>query len=358
MSFSLGQNITILVKGASHSESIDIKIEGLPKGALINLDEVNAFLKRRQGGNASYTTPRKENDEPIIKSGIENGVLTGGTLEASFINANYRKNDYVSMRTVPRPSHADYVAYKKYDGKLDMSGGGFFSGRMTLPMCFAGAICKQLLEQEGILIGAHILRVGDILDESYDPVEEMLEENISEGLPTLSKDASGRMISLMEATAAEGDSVGGIIECKVVGVPVGIGDPIYDSLESVISYGMFGIPAIKGIEFGLGFGVGSAKGSTSNDGFCIKNGEVKCITNNSGGIQGGISNGMPILFRVAVKPTPSIYKEQKSVDLTTMTDTVLRIEGRHDSCIVPRVVPCVEAMCALTLYDSLIASIG
>lgn len=354
MSFSLGKKISISVAGASHSESIDISVSGLPRGAKIDLDKVNEFLKRRQGGNASYTTPRKEKDEPVIKSGIDkDGILTGEVLSASFINENYKKKDYVSMRTVPRPSHADYVAYKKYDGKLDMSGGGFFSGRMTLPMCFAGAVCKQLLEQQGILIGAHILRVGDIVDDSYDPVEEMLETTIPEGLPTLSKDASDRMVALMEKTSKEGDSIGGIIECKAVGVPVGIGDPIYDSLESVISFGMFGIPAIKGIEFGLGFGVGSATGSGSNDGFYINNGEVKCITNNSGGIQGGISNGMPIIFRVAVKPTPSIYKEQKSVDLSTMTDTVLRIEGRHDSCIVPRVVPCVEAMCALTLYDSM-----
>lgn len=356
MSFSLGNKLNIQVAGASHSESIDIRIEGLPKGAKIDLDEVNAFLKRRQGGNASYTTPRKEKDEPVIKSGLDNGIITGDVLEASFINANYRKNDYISMRTVPRPSHADYVAYKKYDGKMDMSGGGFFSGRMTLPMCFAGAICKQLLEQQGILIGAHILRVKDVTDDSYDPVEEMLEETIEGGLPTLTREASDKMTELMEKTSKEGDSVGGIIECKAVGIPVGIGDPIYDSLESVISYGMFGIPAIKGIEFGLGFGVGSATGSGSNDGFYIKDGEVKCLTNNSGGIQGGISNGMPIIFRVAVKPTPSIYKEQKSVDLTTMTDTILRIEGRHDSCIVPRVVPCVEAMCALTLYDSMLLS--
>lgn len=356
MSFSLGNKLNIKVSGASHSESIDIIIEGLPKGAKIDLEEVNAFLKRRQGGNASYTTPRKEKDEPIIKSGLDNDTLTGEPLEASFINANYRKNDYISMRTVPRPSHADYVAFIKYDGKMDMSGGGFFSGRMTLPMCFAGAVCKQLLEQQGILIGAHILQVGDVRDDSYDPVEEMLESNINEGLPTLTSKASDEMISLMEATSKEGDSIGGIIECKAVGIPVGVGDPIYDSLESVISYGMFGIPAIKGIEFGLGFGVGSATGSGSNDGFYMKDGKVKCLTNNSGGIQGGISNGMPIVFRVAVKPTPSIYKEQKSVDLTTMTDTTLRIEGRHDSCIVPRVVPCVEAMCALTLYDAMLMS--
>ena len=356
MSFSLGNKLNIKVAGASHSESIDVRIEGLPKGAKIDLEEVNAFLKRRQGGNASYTTPRKEKDEPIIKSGLDNDVLTGEPLEASFINANYRKTDYISMRTVPRPSHADYVAFCKYDGKMDMSGGGFFSGRMTLPMCFAGAVCKQLLEQQGILIGAHILQVGNVLDDSYDPIEEMLESNITEGLPTLTSKASDEMISLMEATAKEGDSIGGIIECKAVGIPAGVGDPIYDSLESIISYGMFGIPAVKGIEFGLGFGVGSATGSGSNDGFYMKDGKVKCLTNNSGGIQGGISNGMPIVFRVAVKPTPSIYKEQKSVDLTTMTDTTLRIEGRHDSCIVPRVVPCVEAMCALTLYDAMLMS--
>lgn len=355
MSFTLGKNIKITVAGASHSESIDVTVEGLPKGEAVDLQAINDFLKRRQGGNAAYTTARKEKDEPVITSGIveDNGIvmLTEAPLSARFINSNAKSSDYKKMRTVPRPSHADYVAYVKYKGELDMSGGGFFSGRMTLPMCFAGAVCMQILERRGIRIQAHMLSVGDINDDPFDPVSNETTTMADHVLPVLSKDSGDKMVSLMESVSREGDSVGGCIECKVTGIPAGLGDPIYDSVESVISYGMFGIPAIKGIEFGEGFKVCRDRGSSSNDGFCIRDGKVSCITNNSGGIQGGITNGMPLIFRVAVKPTPSIYKPQRSVNLETMEECELQIEGRHDSCIVPRVVPCVEAMTALTLMD-------
>ena len=355
MSFTLGKNVRITVSGASHSESIDVTVEGLPAGEAVDIDEVNAFLKRRQGGNASYTTARKEKDEPVILSGIEDtgsgSVLTHEALTARFINANARSGDYKKMRTIPRPSHADYVAYVKYKGELDMSGGGFFSGRMTLPMCFAGAVCMQILKRRGITIQAHILSVGGVADTPFDPVSDVADVMAEHTLPVVSAVSGDEMVALMEATSREGDSVGGCIECKVTGVPAGLGDPIYDSVESLISYNMFGIPAIKGIEFGEGFGVCSDLGSKSNDGFCIRDGKVSCITNNSGGIQGGITNGMPVIFRVAVKPTPSIYKPQRSVDLETMEECELRIEGRHDSCIVPRVVPCVEAMTALTFMN-------
>lgn len=354
MSFFLGDKVKIEVYGQSHSEAIGVKITGLPKGEKVDMAAVNEFLQRRAGGKAKYTTARKEKDEPEVVSGMDaEGIITEDLVHVQFINSNYRSGDYKSMRVVPRPSHADYVAYKKYDGKLDMSGGGFFSGRMTLPMCFAGAVCMQLLEKQGIKIVAHISSVADIKDDAFDPVSEILEVVPKTGLPVMNMEAAQKMNALMEKTANEGDSIGGIVECKVVGMPVGVGDPIYDSLESLISFGMFGIPAIKGIEFGLGFGVSTATGSSSNDGFCIKNGEVKCITNNSGGIQGGISNGMPIIFKVAVKPTPSIFKPQKSVDLSTMQETTLQIEGRHDSCIVPRVVPCIEAMTALMIFNAM-----
>ena len=354
MSFLLGNKVNIEVYGQSHSPSIGVKIKGLPVGEKVDMVKVNEFLQRRAGGKAKYTTPRKEKDEPSIVSGMDqDGTITDEMVHVEFINGNFRSGDYKTMRVVPRPNHADYVAYKKYDGKLDMAGGGFFSGRMTLPMCFAGAVCLQLLEKQGIKVGAHISSVGALKDDDFDPVSDILEDVPKTGLPVMNEEVAIKMNQLMEDTAALGDSIGGIVECKVVGLPVGVGDPIYDSLESQISYGMFGIPAIKGIEFGLGFKVSEATGSGSNDGFCIKNGEVKCITNNSGGIQGGISNGMPIMFKVAVKPTPSIFKEQKSVDLSTMTETELQIEGRHDSCIVPRVVPCVEAMCGLMIYNAM-----
>ncbi len=353
MSFTLGNKIKMSVQGASHAESIDVKLEGIPAGKKIDMWPIEVLLSRRQGGNAVYTTARKEADTPIIESGIKDGVTTGEPICAKFLNSNKRSQDYNNLKFVPRPSHADFAAYTKYEGKIDLAGGGFFSGRMTLPMCFAGAICRQMLEEEGILIGAHIASVGDIEDDRFDPVEEDLEIVPTEGLPVLNADKGKKMEELMVKTARDGDSVGGTVECKVVGLPVGLGDPIYDSLESKISYGMFGIPAIKGIEFGMGFDISRSFGSVANDPFIIKDGNVRTKSNNSGGIQGGISNGMPVIFRVAVKPTPSLYKEQQSVDLVTMEETTFQIKGRHDSCIVPRVVPCVEAMCALMIYDAL-----
>ncbi len=358
MSFTLGENVKITVAGASHSQKIEIKIEGLPEGAKIDPDEVNAFLQRRRGGGASYTTARKEKDEPVITGGISQNILTGEPLSAYFVNENAKSTDYAKMRTIPRPSHADYTAYVKYNGKLDMSGGGFFSGRMTLPVCFAGAVCMQILKSRGIDIRAHILSVADAFDEAFDPVTQEFPEPAGHVLPVISKYAGDKMLSIMEKTAADGDSVGGCIECKVINLPAGIGDPIYDSVESVMSHAMFSIPAVKGIEFGEGFKVCSDRGSVSNDAFCIKDGKVSCVTNNSGGIQGGITNGMPVIFRVAVKPTPSIYKPQQSVDLEKMEECTLVIEGRHDACIVPRVVPVVEAMCALTLMDLMSLSDG
>lgn len=359
MSFSLGKKLKIEVSGASHSERITVKIEGLPKGHEIDMEEVYKLLTRRAGGSASYTTARKEKDTPVIVSGLikaensEGMYTTGDVLEVYFVNSNVRREDYGQQREgfVPRPSHADYAAYIKYKGDIDLSGGGFFSGRMTLPMCFAGAIARQLLEEEGILINAHILSVKDIKDDAFDPMEEDMEFVSDYGLPLINPSVETDMEKLMTDIAAEGDSVGGVIECKIIGLPVGLGDPIYDSVESSIAHGIFGIPAVKGIEFGAGFDITKLKGSEANDGFMIKDGQVKCITNNSGGIQGGLTNGMPVVFRTAIKPTPSIYKEQKSVDLVTMEERMLKIEGRHDACILPRAVPCVEAMTALILYN-------
>ncbi|MCR5502712.1 MAG: chorismate synthase [Lachnospiraceae bacterium] len=353
MSFTIGEKIRVTVFGQSHADAVGVVIDGLPAGEEIDTDRINSFLKRRAGGQASYTTARKESDEPRILAGLSGGRLCGAPLTAVFENANKRPADYGNLRSIPRPSHADYTAFLKYNGKADMSGGGHFSARLTLPMCFAGAVMIQLLERRGIDIGAHILRIGEESDRSYDPVSNLPEKNAEGSVPVLDPEAGKRMTALMEKTASEGDSVGGIVECKVTGFPAGIGDPIYDSLESRISHGIFGIPAVKGIEFGIGFLAAQSLGSRINDSFVIREGKVLCETNNSGGIQGGISNGMPILFRTAFKPTPSIYKEQRSVDLETMKEVPLKIEGRHDSCIVPRAVPCVEAMCAIILYDEL-----
>lgn len=352
MSFELGRKIKLNVTGASHSEKITVSLSGIPKGKQLDMYRVQVLLDRRAGGQGIYTTPRKEADTPVNISGIdENGVTTGEEIKAEFINSNQRSKDYGNLKKIPRPSHADFAAYSKFGLDFDLSGGSFFSGRMTLPMCFAGEIARQLLEEEGILIGAHISSIGDICDDSFDPVEECLEYVPTEGLPVLNADSGKQMEELMSEIALDGDSIGGTIECKVTGLPVGLGDPIYDSVESAISYGMFGIPAVKGIEFGRGFDITRLKGSEVNDPFAIKDGKVVTLTNNSGGIQGGLTNGMPLLFKVAIKPTASIGKEQKSVNLETMEETTITVKGRHDSCIVVRAVPCVEAMCALILYD-------
>ncbi len=354
MSFTLGNRIKVNVFGQSHAEALGVTIDGLPVGESIDLDAVQSFLERRKGGKVSYTTARKEDDIPEVLSGLLDGKTCGAPLTAVFRNGNVRRKDYDKMMNIPRPSHADYTAWVKYGGKADMSGGGHFSARLTLPMCFAGAVCMQLLEKEGIKIGAHIARIGDVTDDLYSPVSEELEMWAAlSSLPVLNSDAGKAMQELMEKTAAEGDSVGGIVECKVTGLPAGLGDPLYESVEARISGAIFGIPAVKGIEFGIGFAAAESYGSRINDPFIIRDGKVKCETNHSGGIQGGITNGMPLVFRTAFKPTPSIYKEQRSVNLDTMEETVLKIEGRHDSCIVPRAVPCVEAMCAIVLYDLL-----
>ncbi len=354
MSFILGNNVKMEVTGASHAPKITVKLCGIPKGVNIDMFEIEELLLRRAGGNATYTTKRKEADKPVIVAGIVDGVTDGNPIEAEFINANQRSQDYNNLKFVPRPSHADYAAYTKYKGEIDLAGGGFFSGRMTLPMCFAGAICRQMLEEKGILIGAHIASAGNIEDDRYDPVDADLEINADCNLPVLNKEQGEKMEELMIKTAEEGDSIGGVIECKITGLPTGLGDPIYDSVESKLSYGMFGIPAVKGIEFGAGFDITKHYGSEMNDSFKLDGENVVTTTNNSGGIQGGLTNGMPVVFRVAIKPTPSIYKEQRSVDLVSKEEVPLQIKGRHDSCIVPRAVPCVEAMAALIMYDILL----
>ncbi len=351
MASRLGENIKVQIFGQSHAKGVGVVIDGLPAGIRISEEEILDFLKRRAGGQGSYTTSRTECDLPIVYGGLIDGVTCGAPLCAVFENQNTRSEDYRETCSVPRPSHADYVAQMKYHGFADMSGGGQFSGRLTLPLCYAGAVCKQILKQMGVEIGAHIYSVGGICDEPYDAVHLTPETLYTAGFPVISEARGAQMIELMERTAAEADSVGGVIECGIIGMPVGIGEPIFDNLESRISYGMFGIPAVKGIEFGSGFAVAGMKGSECNDAFYLKDKEVQTKTNHSGGIQGGISNGMPIVFRIAVKPTPSIGVAQQSVDLEKMQEVSLKIHGRHDACIVPRAVPCVEAVAAIVMLD-------
>ena len=377
MSSKFGSKLEIEVWGASHAPEIGITIKGIPENTEIDLERVQAFLNRRKGGQNAYSTKRAEADTPVIKSGIREGLdavlssekkedendenvkrfktvsTNGEDLTAVFLNQNTRSSDYDEMRYIPRPSHADFTSYMKYGDKLDRSGGGMFSGRLTLPVCFAGAVCMQMLEKEGIRIFGHVSSIGGIEDKRFDscnPKEEEVGINESR-FPVLDNAAGERMVSYMTQCANEGDSVGGCVECAVTGLPVGVGEPLYDSLEAVISHMIFGIPAVKGIEFGSGFKCSEMKGSECNDPFCISDGKVKTKTNHSGGIQGGISNGMPLIIRVAFKPTPSIYKEQQTVNMKDLTETTLSLKGRHDPCIVPRALPCVEAALAIAVYN-------
>lgn len=349
MSESYGENIHITIFGQSHAPAIGVTIDGLPAGEEIDLDELRAFLSRRAPGNNAWSTPRKEADEPEIQCGMANGKTCGAPLTAIIRNQNTRPGDYANLRTVPRPGHADYTAYVKYDGSADMSGGGHFSGRLTAPLCIAGGICKQILKREGIEIKARIQAIGGIEDPG-----DILTEEIGTDFPVIHVEVGAKMQECIAKALSEGDSVGGIIECVVTGLPVGLGGPLFDGMEGKISQAVFGIPAVKGIEFGVGFASAKLRGSENNDAFCIKDGKVQTETNRCGGILGGITNGMPVLFRAAFKPTPSISRPQKSVNLTTGEETTLEIKGRHDPCIVPRAVPVVEAAAAIAVYDALL----
>ena len=377
MPSTIGKKLNITVWGESHSPEIGITIKGLPKGLVIDLDEVQRFLDRRKGGQNAYSTKRQEADKPFIKcgvtagkdgassgtvnttgeEGISSGIVktTGEDLTAIFYNSNVRKTDYEEMKYIPRPSHADYTSYVKYGDSKDRSGGGMFSGRLTLPLCFAGAVCMNYLRTLGIDIFGHVSSVGPVEDDGFDLCKPN-KESIGKDFPVINVEKGAKIVELMTSCAAEGDSVGGSIECAVTGLKAGIGEPLYDSMESVLSHYIFGIPAVKGIEFGSGFKVSEMKGSECNDPFIIRDGKVATKTNHSGGIQGGISNGMPVIFRVAIKPTPSIYKEQQTVNMKELTETTLSLKGRHDPCIVPRALPCVEAVTAIALTELILTA--
>jgi chorismate synthase len=275
------------------------------------------------------------------------GTLCGAPLTAVIYNTNTRSADYAELATVPRPGHADYTGFVKYGAARDYRGGGHFSGRMTAPLCIAGGICLQLLAQEGITVAARIRSIADVTDDT--PFTESIAHK---AFPTVSDGAGDAMQAAIAAAKADGDSVGGIVECVVEGLPAGLGDPMFDGMENRIASAVFGIPAVRGIEFGTGFEAAAMRGSAHNDPFCVEDGRVVTATNHCGGILGGITTGMPLLFRVAFKPTPSIGIEQRTVDLTTMTDTTLTVRGRHDPCIVHRAVPCVEAAAAIAVYDA------
>ena len=359
MSSQYGKNIKLSVFGQSHSPAIGVSIDGLPAGISLDLDELMEFLRRRKPGQDELSTTRVEDDTPEVLSGLVNGVTCGAPLAVIIRNTDARSSDYHEVRDVPRPSHADYTAHVKYGGYHDVAGGGHFSGRLTAPLCVAGGICLQILRDLGVHIGAHILQIGNVRDDPFDPVGVSVDDFRTVGgnaLPVLRRESGVSMqLQIMKAKEKD-DSVGGIVECAAIGLPAGLGDPIFDGIENRIAGITFGIPGVKGVEFGSGFAAAARLGSENNDSFYMDGEMIKTRTNHSGGILGGITNGMPVVFSVAFKPTPSIGLKQDSVSLSLVKDTSIQVKGRHDPCIVLRAVPCVEAAAAIAIYDACLQS--
>lgn len=354
MSGVWGNNIKVSIFGESHGNAIGINIDGLPSGFEIDMDKILLEMERRAPGKNQLSTARKEADLPEILSGFFEGRTTGTPLCAIIRNSDTRSKDYAKTKDFMRPGHADFTGYERYSGFNDYRGGGHFSGRITAPLVFAGAICKQILEEKGIFIGAHISSIKDIEDENFNSTniskEDLLELSKKE-LPLINTSLEEKMKHTIMQAKYDGDSVGGTIECAVVGIKPGVGNPFFDSVESTLAHLMFSVPAVKGIEFGKGFDMTKLFGSEANDEYYYDGDLVKTKTNNNGGILGGISNGMPIVFKVAIKPTASILKEQNTIDIKNKKDVKFRIEGRHDPCIVQRAVPVIEAVTAIGILD-------
>ena len=356
MSSEFGKLLRVSVFGQSHGKAIGVNIDGLPAGEPIDLEELNAFLDRRKPGKSPLSTARKESDTPVFLSGLENGVTCGFPLCAVIENSDQHSSDYSELADKPRPSHADYTARVKWGGHADMRGGGHFSGRLTAPLCIAGGIAKQILARRGIFVGAHLAAVGTENDAPFPlhPTAELFDAIAAKPFPVVDDGAGDRMQALILEARQDLDSVGGIIECAAIGLPAGLGDPMFGGVENRLAAALFGIPAVKGVEFGLGFGSSRLRGSENNDPFTVENGTVVTASNRAGGILGGITTGMPVTLRTAIKPTPSISRPQQTVSLSAMENTELVIRGRHDPCIAHRAVPVVEAVTAAVLLDLLL----
>lgn len=350
MKSTFGENLKLTIFGASHAPEIGMTLSGIPAGLPVDLQKLQTFLNRRAPGQNPWSTARKEADVPHFLSGLTDGVTNGETLEAVIYNENVRKSDYDDLKYIPRPGHADFAAWMKYGLDFDMSGGGPFSGRMTAPMCIAGGLCKQWLEAKGIRIGAHIQSLGTVNDDYFNPIYPQIDQ-ICVDFPVLNSEAKRQMQFVISYARETSDSVGGVVECAILGLPAGLGEAMFGGIEGRIASAVYGIPAVKSVEFGDVQAIATCYGSNVNDSFVIENGIIKTTTNYCGGILGGITNGMPVIFSVTVKPTPSISKPQKSVNLKTMEEVTIQIKGRHDPCIVPRAVPVVEAAAAIALYD-------
>ncbi len=356
MSSTYGERIKMTIFGQSHGAAIGVALDGIPAGLPVDIDKLQAFLSRRAPGNAEYATTRKERDEPQFLAGIVDGHTCGAPICATITNTNTRSGDYANLNCCPRPGHADYTAQIKYGGFQDSAGGGHFSGRLTASLCIAGGMCIQWLEAIGIKVYGHICAIGGVQDTpcTLDPVHPEA-DRLSSAFPVIDASQARKMQEKIAAARADGDSVGGIIECVVTGLPSGIGGPMFNGMENRLAQILFGIPAVKGVEFGAGFHCANLLGSENNDPFVIEDGAVKTASNHAGGILGGITTGMPLTVRVAVKPTPSISMPQQTVNLSTMESAEIAIKGRHDPCIVPRAVPAVEAAVAIAVYDAVLS---
>ena len=349
MSSTYGENLHLTIFGQSHSPAIGMTLEGIPAGEQIDFEALQCFLERRAPGRNAYSTARKEADAPEFLSGLRGDTPCGVPLTAIIRNGDTRSKDYAPFSAVPRPGHADYTANVKYSGHQDYAGGGHFSGRLTAPLCIAGGVCLQILQRHGIEVISRIRAIGDVEDPS-----PLTASTAEKAFPTVDETAGEAMQAAIAQAKAQGDSLGGVIECAVLGLPAGLGDPMFGGMENRIAAIVFGIPAVKGVEFGAGFAAARLRGSQNNDSYTVKDGRVETRSNHCGGILGGITNGMPLVFRAAIKPTPSIAMEQDSVNLETLEAEKLRVGGRHDPCIVPRAVPVMEAAAAIAVYDALL----
>ncbi|WP_100065207.1 chorismate synthase [Miniphocaeibacter massiliensis] len=354
MSSNFGNKIKVSIFGESHGSAIGCVVDGFPAGEKVDTEKLEKFMDRRAPAKNKFGTKRNEKDKVEFMSGIVDGILTGSPLTGVIFNRDHRSKDYKNLELVPRPSHADFTAYVKYKGFADMRGGGHFSGRLTAPICMVGGIAKQILERKNIHIGSHLFSIGDLEDDSYNTVnlsKKELELASTSEFPVINNEVSKKMQKLLDDIRMEEDSIGGIIQTGVLGLPIGLGNPMFDGIENKLAKVLFGIPGVKGVEFGSGFEGTKLKGSEHNDGFDLIEGKIVTKTNNNGGIIGGISNGMPVLFKVAMKPTPSISKEQNSINLNTNEREKLVIKGRHDPCIAIRAVPVIEAIAATVVLD-------
>ena len=367
MPSTFGNALRVTVFGQSHSQAVGCVVEGLPSGHVVDMEALGRFMARRAPGQGPWTTPRKEADLPRIVSGLNpRGATCGAPLAIVIENTNTRSRDYDNLMAVPRPGHADYTAWAKWHGNQDVPGGGHFSGRLTAPLCAAGGIALQMLAERGVRVGAHLLSVADVRDEPLcaldnAPASQVRLQGQLDALtdgrtfPTIDSEAGKAMLAAIDDARRELDSVGGVVECVATGMPAGVGSPMFDGIENLIARAAFGVPAVKGVEFGRGFEAARLRGSEDNDPYRMVDGTVTPVTNNAGGALGGITTGAPVLFRMALKPTSSISRPQESVDLTSGSDATLEVHGRHDPCVATRAVPVAEAICALALLDALLS---